>query len=230
MAGASATLLQTPPAAAHWPLSWQRLVLLVVLLNAPLFFNGCDNKETRFTAGLVIPFAEIVSNERQPWPVTISWWSWWRSAANLLVMGLGIWLSCRRLSWVARVATSRWTLATLVLVALVFDSWFYLPIVWFHGVFSPTFQVWAFLQGCFNSKEQPNEAVALYTLFASARLYYLACVAGVGGTTFGLQLFFRRYFFVQSGRWWQVQLGGLITVVLVSGTAIGIIARLLMQR
>jgi hypothetical protein len=228
---AAATEAITPSPAAHQALTWRRLVLLLALLNAPLYFNGCDSKATRFSAGAAIPFAELAVQGQPPLaPMDITWWSPWRCGANFVVLGGVIWLASRHVGWIARLARSRWFVVNLVLVALVFNSWLYLPQVCFQLVIMPTLNLAAYLQSFVEGDAGLNEAIFPYVVSLSARLYYIACVAGVGGIAVGLRVFFRRYFFVPSGHGWQVQLGGLITVVLVVGTAIGLIARLLTQR
>lgn len=231
MAGTSTTSIPPQSIAAHQPLSWQRLLLLVALFNAPLYFNGCDSKETRFSIGTAIPFAEIVSRTQGPLgPVSITWWSTWRCAANFVLMVATLWLLCRYVAWVARVVHLRWLIGTLIFVALLFNSWWFLPGVWFHAVFTPHFHLSEFLQGLLDGEPKGSQAVGKFALVFGGRLYYATCVCGVGGATWTLRAFLRRYFFVPSGHWWQVQLGGLITVMLVLGTAIGVIARLMMQQ
>jgi hypothetical protein len=230
MAGLTPASSAPPPARALAPLSWQRLVLLVVLLNTPLFFQGCGpNHSVRFTAGAVLPFVEIVSPDPPPQAGSLRWWSAWRCLVNIAATAAGVWLLCR-IRWIGRVAESRWAMATLVIVALVFNAWWYFPDLWVQAVYSPTAQLTTLLIHCVTGEGTPHQAVAERMVTCSARLYYLACLVVVGGVTFVLQVFFRRYFFVPAGHWWQVQLGGLMVVVLVLGTAIGVVARLLMQQ
>jgi hypothetical protein len=231
MSGTATASPPRPPPAVPKPLSWQRLVLLIALLNAPLYFNGCDSKETRFSIGTAIPFAEIVSRSQKPFgPVTVTWWSSWRCAANFTLIAAAVWLSCRYFAWIAGLAQSRWLIGTLVFVALLFNSWWFLPEVWFHAVFTPVFQVSTFLQWIFDALPNGNHSPGEFAIILGGRLYFAACVCGIGSATWAVRVFLKRYFFVQSGRGWQIQLGGLITVMLVLGTAIGIIARLMMQQ
>jgi hypothetical protein len=216
-------------------LTWQRLVLIVALLNVPAFFQGCVPQQqakfrAKLTFGVAIPFMEIISPQKEVFgPLELRQWSSWRCLVNFALLGGGIWLLCRRFPWCGRIAASRWTIVTLAIVALVFNTWWYLPGVWFQLVFMPTYHVSIFLQDPVRWQESPNESVRYYVLLFSARLYYAACLAGVGGMIWGLRLFLRRCFFVPSGHWWQVQLGGLLVVVLVVGTAIGMVVRLLMH-
>ena len=202
-------------------------MLLAVLLNAPLFFNGCDSQKVRFTLGAIIPFAEIKAAE-QPWTnTTLMWWSSWAVAANFLVTTLGICLIITRVQWTARLVQSRRFLAVLLLVAVVFDSWLFWPVVWSYAVFNPTLQIWALLLAPAGGVSGASEPVQRIAMQFSARFYYAICVLGLTGLAFGVPAFFRRYFFVQSGPWWQIQLRGLIILMLVLGAAIGLVVRLL---
>jgi hypothetical protein len=63
--------------AAKRPVSWARILLLAALLNAPLFFNGCEAQRLHFSVGTVIPYGEVLSDDNRPFfPAALEWWSW----------------------------------------------------------------------------------------------------------------------------------------------------------
>jgi hypothetical protein len=226
-AAAASTAIDSRPPQPKRGLGWRWIVILVALLNAPLFFNGCDSQKVRFTAGAIVPFAELTSAE-QPWINTrLTWWSWWGVAGNVLVVAVGVWLATTKVRWIARLAQSRRFLGVLILVAVVFDSWLFWPPLWSHAVFDPTLQIWALVLTPAGGHSETSEPVQRIALQISARLYYAICVLGLTGLAFGVPAFLRRFFFVRSGPWWQIQLRGLIILMLVFGAAIGLVVRLL---
>ena len=216
-----------PPAAR--PLGWPRLVLLVVLLNLPLFFQGCQSNKLLFTLGPAVPFAQVEADDPQTWfPATLVTWSWTKLLANVAILFLGLWLTTR-VAWTRTVAGSRWFPAILLLVAAMFDLWLVWPDAWEFLVWAPQNHLCSFMLQCVASDESPSETLVWWILLISGRLYYLLLVAGLSlGFVLG-RVFLRRYFFVRTGARWQIQLGGLIAAVVILGTAIGMTVRLLMH-
>ncbi|HEX5104946.1 MAG TPA: hypothetical protein VFV87_14095 [Pirellulaceae bacterium] len=203
------------------PVGWPRLLLLLVLFNAPLFFNGCEFQDAKFTLGAAVPFAEFQDK--------LLWFSW----PLMLVNGLGIlailWLATRRVSWINRAAHSRWLVGALVAIALLFDSWLIWPPLWAHAVFGPQVQIAGLIAKTFEGPQGASESAVRWAWLISARLYYVACVLLLGASVLGVRAFLRRYFFVRADSRWQIQLGGLMIVVVVLGTLIGLVVRLIVH-
>ncbi|MCI0357535.1 MAG: hypothetical protein L0211_03495 [Planctomycetaceae bacterium] len=231
----SSTFPQTPgQQASNGPhsISWQRIVLLVVLLNAPLFCDGCDAGKYSFSVGTVVPYAQITTphtpDRQRFFPIEITCWSSWRCLANFLVIASLIWLLTRHNRRIARVAESGQFTGTLIAVAVAFNSWWFLPEFWLNVVFMLQWHLSMYLLYLFQGIEGPSDA-SRHSLLTSAWLLYAVCVVVLSATLFGVNAFFRRYFFAASGKWWQIQLGGLIIVVVVLGTLVGLVARLLLH-
>lgn len=221
--------LAGPPVTAVLPIGWKRLVLLFALLNAPLFFNGCESQEAKFTVGAAIPFAEIGGG--QFLLEKLHWFSWPLMAANGLVTAAALWIATRRSTWLNRVAASRWFVGILTTVALVFNSWLVWPWLWIHVVFGPQVQIAGLIAMLFGGPLGASEEVAARWIWLiSARVYFVVWVAVVSGVTLGVRAFLRRYFFVRTGSRWQIQLGGLVIVMLILGAGVGMAIRLLMPQ
>ena len=217
-----------PAPAAAGKVGWQRVVLLLALLNAPLFFQGCESQKLQFTIGPVVPFAQIEGDEHTWYHAAIVTWSWPKLLANIAILSIGIWL-VTRVTWINRVALSRWFLAVLLVTALAFDSWLVWPAAWEQMVLTPQVHLHGLMLEAIGQRGNPTESGMWWTLLLSGRLFYVLLVAGLSVGYVLARLFLRRYFFVRSGSRWQIQLGGLIAAVIVLGTAIGMTVRLLMQ-
>jgi hypothetical protein len=214
-------------AAPAKPVGWPRLLLLLALLNAPLFFNGCESQQPKFTLGAAVPFAEVRSSDSHFLPDKLLWFSWPLLLANGLGSIATLWLATRRFGWMNRVAASRWFVGTLIAVALLFNSWLVFAPIWAHAVMGPQIQIAGLIAKAQEGPGGVSEGAQRFAWLLSGRLYYAACVGVLGGSIVAVQLFLRRYFFVRSGPRWQIQLGGLIIVMLVLGTVIGMTVRLL---
>jgi hypothetical protein len=210
------------PVAVVPPIGWRRLVLLLALLNSPLFFNGCESQHVKFTVGAAIPFAEFDSK--------LLWFSWPLLMANGLATFAAIWLATRYVPWLNRMAASRWFLGTLIAVALLFNSWLVWMPFWVHTVFSPQATIAGLMVRAVEGPEGASETAVRWAWTVSGRIYYVLCVAVISGGAVGLRAFLRRYFFVRTGSRWQIQLGGLVIAMLILGTGIGMAIRLLMQQ
>jgi len=220
----AATVSKEPPV-----VGWRRIVLLVALLNAPLFFQGCQSQRMQFTLGPVVPFAQVESEDQRPWfPARLVAWSWLKLLANFSIVSLGVWVARRRFTWIRRMAASRWLPAILLLVAVVFDVWLIWPWGWEYLVWAPQMQLCNLVVKLVQI-ENPSETTQWRILLLSGRLYYVLLVTGLSLSFLIVRLFLRRYFFVRTGPRWRIQLGGLIVVVIVLGTAIGMTVRLLLQ-
>ena len=114
-------------------------MLLFALLNAPLFFNGCESQEPKFSVGAAIPFAEVGGGQFVL--DKLHWFSWPLMVANGLVTVAALWLATRRSRWLNRVAASRWFMGALIVVVLLFNSWLVWPWLWTHVVFGPQVQI-----------------------------------------------------------------------------------------
>lgn len=215
-------------AAAARPLHWRRLALLVVLLNLPLFFQGCQSQTMQFTLGPAIPFAQVEACDQTWFPAVVKSWSWPKSLANLVIVCLGVWLATR-ITWISRVAASRWFPAILLLVASAFNLWLVWPPGWEYVVWTPQWQLCGLILKTTGQGPAPSETAQWWALLISGRLYYALLAGGLSLGYVVVRVFLRRYFFVRTGARWQIQLGGLIAAVIVLGTAIGMTVRLLMQ-
>jgi hypothetical protein len=201
---------------------------LVVLLNLPLFFQGCQSQKMQFTLGPAIPFAQVEADDQTWFPAVVKSWSWPKLLANLVIVCLGVWLATR-ITWISRVAASRWFPAILLLVAIAFNLWLVWPPAWEYLVWTPQWHLFGLILRVAGQGQAPSETAQWWALLISGRLYYVLLVAGLSLCFVLSRVFFRRYFFVQSGARWQIQLGGLIVAVVILGTAIGMTVRLLMQ-
>ena len=211
------------------PLGWPRLVLLVVLLNAPMFFQGCESQKLQFTLGPAVPFAQIEAEDQQPLlPTALVYWSWPKLLANLAILGVILWLATR-VAWGRQAVRSRWFLCILLLVAIAFDLWLIWPPAWQYLVWTPQNHICVFILRTFTQGQSPSESVVWWVLLLSGRLYYLLLIAGLSLSFVLTRLFLRRYFFVRAGSRWQIQLGGLVVAMLILGAGVGMAIRLLMQ-
>ena len=202
----------------------------MVLLNAPLYFNGCESQQLKFTVGTVVPCGEFADK--------LLWWSWPNLVAGLALTLLAIWGFTRRVRWMNSVAASNWFVGTLVTVATIFNSWLAWPPLWANLVLAPQMQIAGLLVQSFGAQDGANEMAVKIAWLVSGRLYYATCVVGVYGAMAGVARCFaaRTSSFAirpaadcTAGRW-QIQLGGLIIAMIVLGTAIGMSVRLLMQQ
>jgi hypothetical protein len=214
------------------PLGWPRLALLVVLLNLPLFFQGCESQTMQFTPGPVIPFAQVQATEQTWIPVVITTWSWPKFLANLAIVGLSVWLATR-IGWISRLAASRWFPIVLLLVATAFNLWLVWPPGWEYVILNPQLRIFNLILRVTGQTTGgppgPSLTAQWWVMLFSGRLYYVLLVTGLSlGFVLG-RVFLRRYFFVRTGTRWQIQLGGLIAAVIVLGTAIGMTVRFFMQ-
>ena len=124
-------------------------------------------------------------------------------------------------------ANTRWLPVILVLVAVAFDLWLIWPWGWEYLVWAPQMQLCNLVVKVFQV-ENPSETAQWWLLLVSGRLYYVLLVTGLSLGFLFVRHFLRRYFFVRTGPRWRIQLGGLIVVVIVLGTAIGMTVRLLL--
>ena len=218
----------TPPAGRQ--LGWRRLVLLVVLLNSPMFFQGCESQKFQFTLGAAVPFSQIEANDQQPLlPTTLVFWSWPKLLANVGILALALWLASR-VAWLNRTFASNWFAAVLLLVALVFDLWLIWPPGWEQVVLNPQAQIYALILHIAGESNTPSPNLVWWAMLLSGRVYYVLLVVGLSLSFVLAGLFLRRYFFVRTGARWQVQLGGLVIVMLLLGSAVGVAIRLLMPQ
>jgi hypothetical protein len=138
-----------------------------------------------------------------------------------------IWLATRYAGWTVRVANSRWLPTLLIAIGVAFNSWLVWPPLWEKLVLAPQLQLAELLSKLLSGNKPEGNAPNEWIWLVSSRLYYLLCIVGLGGGGLGVRYFLRHYFFVRTGRWWQIQLGGLMIVVVVSGVLIGMAVRML---
>jgi hypothetical protein len=195
---------------------WLRLGAILLLAQMTLFYQGCDHKYLIHSLGPAGPWItfgideSLLSSKLMDFsPVLLG--------INLLLIAAVVLVVARLGSpWFERL-TSRSLLAATAIATLIFNSILYFAGVWIHLVALPV----NWLAEVIFSADSARSAVVHGTL---ARVYYFVVVATIAGTLRFVQWLLRRYLFIHADRW-QVSLGGLLTIMAILGTGIGLLLR-----
>jgi hypothetical protein len=194
-----------------------------------MFFQGCESQKLQFTLGPAVPFAQIEGDDQRHWfPASLVSWSWPKFLANIALLVASLWLAAN-VSWIRRILGSNWFAAVLLLIASAFNLWLIWPPGWEHVVVNPQSQIYNLILQTVGQPDTPSPDVVWWAMLLSGRFYYLLLVADLSLSFVLARLFLRRYFFVRTGSRWQIQLGGLVVVMLLLGSALGMAIRLWMQ-
>ncbi len=203
----------------------RRLFLLFVLLQLPLFFNGCDINSYRFTVGALVPYAEFEVGPDFQFR-RLSAVSQLGLPANLLLIAACLLVAARFWPRLWRQLESPLFFASLIVTLWLFLSFWFLPSVWGFVVMMPTIHVANFIRAVVLGDDTTRTATD-WPLLIAGRVYFFACLAIVGVVLRGAAWAYRRYVLVAPDRWWQLSLGGALAVMLILGTALGLLLRLL---
>lgn len=201
-----------------------RLLLLFVLLQLPLFFNGCVNNSYRFTVGALVPCVEFEVGPDFHYR-RLSAVSQLGLPANLLLTATCLLAAASFWPWLWRQLESPLFLASLIVTLWLFWSFWFLPAVWGFVVIIPTTHVANFIRavvlGDDTTRTDPD-----WPFMIAGRFYFFACLALLCFVLRGAAWIYRRYILVAPDRWWQLSLGGALAAMLVLGTGLGLLLRL----
>jgi hypothetical protein len=214
-------------AAAACRLTWWRATLLILLVNSTLFYHGCRQSKTYFSVGAPGPFLEVVVQDSDRLPSSVRGGSAaWLLADLVLAVGL---LVC--VGWylprVARLLASRTFFATLSICVAVLNSFLISPDVWTYIAWWPTLHVLEAVNWLLSDALADQPAVGRLDVVLASRLYFLLLLTALYLVFKSIAYLVRRYLLIDPQRWWQFQLGGLMAVSVLAGTAIGLIVRIL---
>lgn len=196
---------------------WLRFAVLLLLGQITLFYHGCDNKHVIHSLGPAGAWVTIGIDESLPASELIDLSPGWL-AVNLLAIVVAV-VVAARLSpmWFERL-TSRQVLAAAAIATLIFNSALYFLTAWVYLVGHPIgWLAHTFFSGINVSPEVVHGFVA--------RTYYFVGVVAIAGVLRLVQWLLRRYLFIHADRW-QVSLGGLLALMAILGTGIGLLLRL----
>ena len=208
-------------------LTWKRLTLLLILMNTPLFYHGCDSGDTYFTVGAAAPCAELTYTDGGVLPDQAKMTSPWLWCANLFLLVATLWLIRRAFPRLRRIVASRTFLVALLIVILLMNSFLYAGVIWMNVIWSVDMQFlaavhWLILHDVTDQAAENGVDVAL-----ASRLHFFCMLAAVYLVLRLLVWIYNRFVAVDSQRWWQLRLGGLIGAMLILGAGIGMLLRYL---
>ncbi len=197
--------------------------MLIALVSITFFFDGCDSGEPEFTLG-VVPYAECSFGDLG-WGKPVKLLDFWPLGLvlNLTFIGIASYVlmatDSKRILLVRKFLSNRVTGIAFILTVGIFNSFLLVPGVWMYGVFTPT-----------NWILQPfGEDPSIIATRIAGRVLFAAWVLLLTGLLIGLGRLLARYVLVDGRRWWQVKLGGLFILMVVFGTLLGVIGRIVVQ-
>jgi hypothetical protein len=196
---------------------WRRFAAFALLVQSTLFWQGCEQNQMITSLGLAGPAVTVGSGESAG---DIHWkeGSLLFALVNLAVLAAAaVTLANAPPRWTNRLASTRWLVA-VALTTAVFNSILYFPFLWIWAVATPT--IW--LADTLFRTPGDNGQLILGTI---SRLYYLVGIAAIWGVLSLVRLVSRRYLFVAPDRW-QFSLAGLLAVMVLLGTGLGMLLRL----
>lgn len=198
------------------------MVLLVVLLNGVLFFNGCQQNNTLLTAGFFTPFVELMLVDPDWIPTTlIGIWPW-AIVGNLAGLAVVLAAIDRGLPRLAACLASRRFLILLMLAVFTFNSFSYFPALWMNAVWAPTSWI---VDGILWLMPASSEPASKALIAAVARLYLVLVLTFSFLLVSLIRWLCRKYLLVSPERWWQFNLAGLLALMLIFGAGIGLLVR-----
>jgi hypothetical protein len=203
---------------APTPKPWRRFVLLVLLVQSTLFWQGCEQKHALFSLGLAGPAVTVGIGDSlvatKVFDVSLLF-----AIANLVaIAAAAVVFAYAAPRWANRITSTRWLVA-VALATAIFNSCLYFPLLWFYVVSLPVVWLATLL---FERPGDEGHAI-LGTL---SRVYYLVGIAAIWGALSLVRLLSRRYLFVDPDRW-QFSLAGLLALMVLLGTGIGMLLRVL---
>jgi hypothetical protein len=196
---------------------WRRFLALLLLAQVTLFWEGCQGNQFLLSLGAAGPAATISYSE-SPLTIKLVEFSAGCFAGNLLAIGGAILIFVYAPQhWMNRLASRKLLIAAAIVTA-IFNSILYFAGAWAWLVMNPI--LW--IGDTFFHALRDKDGV----LGTIARVYFVACVLLFWGLLSLLQTISRRYFFVHADRW-QFSLGGLLALMVILGTGIGMLLRLL---
>ena len=197
-----------------------RLVLLTILVTIPMFFEGCENGQVRFTMGTP-PFARLTHGDGDGnWLGQFVWIDFWLLgflAHFGLLVGLMVWLSYDK-SEVAKNVRDRLTHGSvwmgIVFATFVVNSFCYIPPVWIYGVLYPLTAI---------IDEKPSFAYHVYI----TRLHYVCLILLFSAVFYAMHWIYRKR--ANKERWWQISFGTTVAVTVILGTLAGVIGRVFLS-
>jgi hypothetical protein len=201
--------------------------LLLVLLNLPLLYHGCDGGTTYYTLGGAVPCMELTYESEGFWPDSARCLSGELWLANLFLILASLWVLSHSLPFARQILASRRFLICLSFVIALTNSFLVAPTVWRYAVWNLdmyfiTAVHWLILRDITDDMAANRVDVAI-----ASRIHFLVMLATAYFSIAGIGWLFRRYVTVDGRPWWQWRLGGLLAVMLILGTAIGMLVRLL---
>ncbi|MEZ6115528.1 MAG: hypothetical protein R3C28_02990 [Pirellulaceae bacterium] len=213
------------------PVDWSRTKraygLRFLLLFSVLFFDGCDASNVMLSPG---PFVRIVSIAYEPEapdlthlkPGTSFSFSLALTLANLAIAAIGIWI-LRTRPRLERHFLSRVFLVSLALHVSIFNSVLFGWSGWAHVVMHPTMQLYELVR----QFVPLSLADSIWLLQGVARIYFYTTFWLTWLVCWLLCKLAARYLWLDQAKWWQFRLGGMLAVMVVLGTALGLFLRLL---
>ena len=208
------------------PRVWRRVLLLFVVFQTPFFLNGCDRSSVYYSAGVVVPYCEFELDD-DFWFQRVVSFSILGCAANLLLIGGGLLAAARCWPWLGRQLESRLFLIVLLLTVWVFDSFWFWPALWWNLVGFHTINLANTTHEFVLGADAGAAPVSSWAYVTGARVYFVAWLVGGHFGLSGAGWLYRRFFTVTPQRWWQISLGGALAAMLILGTALGLLLRLL---
>ena len=208
-------------------LTWKRLSLILLLVNTPLFYHGCDSGDTYFTLGAAAPCVELTYADGGVLPDQAKMTSPWLWCANVFLLVATLWLIRRAFPRLRRIVVSQTFLVALLIVILLMNSFLYASVIWMNVIWSVNMQFlvavhWLILHDVTDHAAENGVDVAL-----ASRLHFFCMLAAVYLVLRLLVWIYNRFVAVDSQRWWQLRLGGLIGAMLILGAGIGMLLRYL---
>jgi hypothetical protein len=202
------------------------VLLLVALLNSVFFFHGCESKAYHFTAGIAVPYVELAYYDDHWFPSELIDSRPWAVALNFFLPVLILVVIDRRWPRVAGCFATRRLLALLLISWAIFNSFSIWHALWMNAVWAPTgliFDGVRYVCGEF----EPVTGRRVVGLISRC---YLLLVLLVSFTSISvIRYVHRNYVAITPERWWQFHLAGLLALMLILGSGVGLLIRWMMS-
>ncbi len=199
---------------------WPRVALIILLLNLPLFYHGCDRKHFFLSTGTFTPMAKFslddgLANLRleSVYPVF--------SVMNVAVFGAFLWLLPRYLPRVWTAVCSRKFIVILIIVILVLNSVLIYPPFWCNVVLLPSLYVLEPIQELISDGRATHHHPIAAAI--SSRVYFVACI----GLLYALASLHRLLFTDLAKR--QISLARLMAAMVIISAGLGLVIRLIIN-
>jgi hypothetical protein len=189
----------------------------VLLAQCTLFWEGCRDSRTVFSVGLAGPAVTVGYKDSPVGLELVEASPLWLVVNVLAMTAAAILWAYASPRWEQRLTSPKLVAAT-ALVTAIFNSALYFGALWFYAVAYPVLWVTELL---FGSSATHNEGV----LGIMSRLYFAVGTAATWAVLRLAHAVSLRYFFVAPDRW-QFSLAGLLVLMVILGTGIGMLLRL----